>query len=89
MAVRPKLIKERVPTPEVPVEERVKSFVEVNLGYDFASALKEAERCIQCPPEYAPPCIKGCPVHINIPGFIKASGRSRTIRTRRSRTPSG
>ncbi|MCO6041675.1 NADPH-dependent glutamate synthase [Thermococcus alcaliphilus] len=68
---RPKLIKERVPTPEVPVEERVKSFVEVNLGYDFASAVKEAERCIQCPPEYAP-CIKGCPVHINIPGFIKA-----------------
>ncbi|WP_258083732.1 NADPH-dependent glutamate synthase [Thermococcus thermotolerans] len=71
MAVKPKLIKERIPTPEVPVEERVKSFVEVNLGYDFASALKEAERCIQCPPEYAP-CIKGCPVHINIPGFLKA-----------------
>ncbi|ANF22168.1 NADPH-dependent glutamate synthase [Thermococcus piezophilus] len=68
---KPKLIKERVPTPEVPVEERVRSFVEVNLGYDFASALKEAERCIQCPPEYAP-CIKGCPVHINIPGFIRA-----------------
>ncbi|NJE46800.1 NADPH-dependent glutamate synthase [Thermococcus sp. GR7] len=68
---KPKLIKERVPTPEVPVEDRVRSFVEVNLGYDFASALKEAERCIQCPPEYAP-CIKGCPVHINIPGFIRA-----------------
>ncbi|HHI01344.1 MAG TPA: NADPH-dependent glutamate synthase, partial [Thermococcus litoralis] len=66
---KPKIIKERVPTPEVPVEERVKSFVEVNLGYDFASAVKEAERCIQCPPEYAS-CIKGCPVHINIPGFI-------------------
>jgi len=65
------LIKERVSTPEVPVEERTKSFVEVNLGYNFASAIKEAERCIQCPPEYAP-CIKGCPVHINIPGFIKA-----------------
>ncbi|AMQ18904.1 NADPH-dependent glutamate synthase [Thermococcus peptonophilus] len=66
---RPKLIKERVPTPEIPVGERVKSFVEVNLGYDFASAVKEAERCLQCPVEYAP-CIKGCPVHINIPGFI-------------------
>ncbi|WP_010480173.1 NADPH-dependent glutamate synthase [Thermococcus zilligii] len=69
MAVKRKIIKERVPTPERPVEERVKSFVEVNLGYDFASAVKEAERCLQCPPEYAP-CIKGCPVHINIPGFI-------------------
>ncbi|MCA6214246.1 NADPH-dependent glutamate synthase [Thermococcus sp. 101 C5] len=65
----PKLIKERVPTPEVPVEERIKSFVEVNLGYDFVSAVKEAERCLQCNPA---PCIQGCPVHINIPGFIKA-----------------
>ena len=65
----PKLIKERVPTPERPVEERVKSFVEVNLGYTFELAKQEAERCLQCPVEYAP-CIKGCPVHINIPAFI-------------------
>jgi len=64
-----KLIKERVPTPERPVEERVKTFQEVNLGYTFELAQKEAERCIQCPPNYAP-CIKGCPVHINIPAFI-------------------
>ncbi len=65
----PKLIKERIPTPERPVEERVKSFVEVNLGYTFELAKQEAERCLQCPVEYAP-CIKGCPVHINIPAFI-------------------
>jgi len=64
-----KLIKERVPTPERPVEERVKTFQEVNLGYTFELAQKEAERCLQCPPNYAP-CIKGCPVHINIPAFI-------------------
>ena len=69
MAVKRKIIKERVPTPERPVEERVKSFVEVNLGYTFELAVKEAERCLQCPYDYAP-CIKGCPVHINIPGFI-------------------
>ena len=69
MAVKRKLIKERVPTPEVPVEERIKSFVEVNLGYTFELAVKEAERCLQCPYNYAP-CIKGCPVHIDIPGFI-------------------
>ncbi|ASJ03246.1 dihydropyrimidine dehydrogenase [Thermococcus profundus] len=69
MAVRRKLIKERVPTPERPPEERIKSFVEVNLGYTFELAVKEAERCLQCPYDYAP-CIKGCPVHINIPGFI-------------------
>ena len=65
----PKLIKERVPTPERPPEERIKSFVEVNLGYTFELAKQEAERCLQCPVEYAP-CIKGCPVHINIPAFI-------------------
>ena len=64
-----KLIKERVPTPERPVEERVKTFQEVNLGYTFELAQKEAERCLQCPLDYAP-CIKGCPVHINIPAFI-------------------
>jgi len=65
----PKLIKERVPTPERPVEERIKDFGEVNLGYTFELAVKEAERCLQCPANYAP-CIKGCPVHINIPAFI-------------------
>ncbi|WP_461866809.1 NADPH-dependent glutamate synthase [Thermococcus sp.] len=64
-----KLIKERIPTPERPVEERVKTFQEVNLGYTFELAQKEAERCLQCPLNYAP-CIKGCPVHINIPAFI-------------------
>ncbi|AFK22709.1 NADPH-dependent glutamate synthase [Pyrococcus sp. ST04] len=67
----PKLIKERVPTPERPVEERVRDFGEVNLGYTWELALKEAERCLQCPKEYAP-CIKGCPVNIDIPGFIGA-----------------
>ncbi|ASJ13086.1 NADPH-dependent glutamate synthase [Thermococcus thioreducens] len=69
MAVKRRIIKERVPTPERPPEERVKSFVEVNLGYTFELAVKEAERCLQCPYDYAP-CIKGCPVHIDIPGFI-------------------
>ncbi|WP_297523398.1 NADPH-dependent glutamate synthase [Thermococcus sp.] len=66
---KPKLIKERVPTIERPAEERVHDFNEVNLGYTFELAVKEAERCLQCPAEYAP-CIKGCPVHIDIPGFI-------------------
>ncbi len=67
----PKLIKERVPTPERPPKERARGFGEVNLGYTFELAVKEAERCLQCPADYAP-CIKGCPVHINIPGFIGA-----------------
>ncbi|KPU62517.1 dihydropyrimidine dehydrogenase, partial [Thermococcus sp. EP1] len=62
------IIKERIPTPERPVEERLQGFMEVNLGYTFELALQEAQRCLQCNPA---PCIQGCPVHIDIPGFIK------------------
>ncbi|USG99980.1 NADPH-dependent glutamate synthase [Thermococcus argininiproducens] len=62
-----KIIKERVPTPERPPEERNKDFNEVNLGYTFELAKKEAERCLQCKPA---PCIQGCPVYIDIPAFI-------------------
>ena len=64
-----KIIKERVPTRERAPEDRIKDFEEVNQGYTFELAVKEAERCLQCPYNYAP-CIKGCPVHIDIPGFI-------------------
>ncbi|WP_297071245.1 NADPH-dependent glutamate synthase [Thermococcus sp.] len=65
----PRLIKERILTRERAPEERAKDFGEVNLGYTFELAVREAERCLQCPVEYAP-CIKGCPVNIDIPGFI-------------------
>ena len=64
-----KLIRERVPTAEQDPKKRIHNFDEVNLGYTFELAKKEAERCLQCPPEYAP-CIKGCPVNIDVPGFI-------------------
>jgi glutamate synthase (NADPH/NADH) small chain len=46
---------------------RVRNFSEVACGYEGAEALREAERCLLCPDE---PCIKGCPVGIDIPGFI-------------------
>src|SRR6056297_3490931 len=49
-------------------KERSKNFKEVNLGFDFETAKKEATRCIQCK---KPHCIAGCPVHIDIPAFIK------------------
>jgi glutamate synthase (NADPH/NADH) small chain len=49
--------------------ERKKNFLEVPLGYTEGEAIIEASRCLQCPTH---PCVDGCPVHINIPGFIKA-----------------
>ncbi len=63
------IIKEMVPTNEVPAEERKKNFKEVDLGYTEEQAILEAQRCLQCPTH---PCILGCPVNINIPAFIKA-----------------
>ncbi len=49
-------------------EERVRNFNEVALGFTPELAMEEAARCIQCP---KPQCVKGCPVEIDIPGFIK------------------
>lgn len=49
--------------------ERSHTFEEVALGYNDEEALKEANRCLQC---VNPRCMKGCPVNIEIPKFIKA-----------------
>ncbi|HBY97671.1 MAG TPA: dihydropyrimidine dehydrogenase [Chloroflexi bacterium] len=49
--------------------ERSVDFEEVELGYSREQALVEATRCLQCP---EPLCIQGCPVHNDIPGFIRA-----------------
>ncbi len=50
-------------------EERIKNFDEVPFGYSEEDAVIEAERCLQCK---IPKCVEGCPVNVNIPGFIKA-----------------
>lgn len=60
--------KKRTHIPEQDPKERIKNFDEVALGYDSELAVKEAERCLQCKDS---PCIKGCPVNINIPEFIR------------------
>jgi homotetrameric NADPH-dependent glutamate synthase len=60
---------ERAPMPLQPPEERVRNFKEVALGLDLDGALHEAERCLRCK---KPRCVPGCPVGINIPGFIAA-----------------
>ncbi|MDD4840113.1 MAG: NADPH-dependent glutamate synthase [Clostridia bacterium] len=53
--------------PTQSAEVRANNFKEVALGYDDETALKEANRCLNCKNA---PCIKGCPVGVNIPGFI-------------------
>ena len=58
----------RTPMPEQASEVRVKNFDEVAMGYRLEDALVEAERCLECVDE---PCVRGCPVGIDIPGFIK------------------
>jgi len=58
----------RQPMPELTPEERKNNFAEIPLGYSEETAVLEASRCIQCK---KPLCVEGCPVNIDIPGFIK------------------
>ena len=67
-AKKNKLSIPRQPMPERSPLERVVGFMEVPLGYAADAAVVEAERCLQCKD---PQCVKGCPVGINIPSFIK------------------
>jgi len=64
-----KLNLNRVSMPRQDPKVRAKNFNEVALGYNMKQAREEASRCIQCK---RPPCIEGCPVEIDIPGFIQA-----------------
>lgn len=63
MAINPK--KHEMPTQTATV--RANNFNEVALGYTEEIAIAEANRCLECK---SMPCIKGCPVNVNIPGFI-------------------
>ncbi len=58
----------KVPVREQEAQVRAKNFDEVCLGYNMDEAKCEAERCINCKNAQ---CMKGCPVSINIPGFIE------------------
>lgn len=60
--------KGRVPMPEQDPKERARNFLEVPLGYTPEMAREEASRCLQCK---NPGCVEGCPVGIDIPGFIR------------------
>lgn len=66
----------RVVMPELPASFRVTSLTEeVNQGLSREMAVLEATRCLDCPD---PQCVTGCPVGINIPGFIKNIQRGET-----------
>ncbi len=57
----------RQPMSEQAPEVRAKNFDEVPFGLSQEAAIKEAERCLQCK---KPGCVAGCPVEVDIPGFI-------------------
>ncbi|MBL0171755.1 MAG: NADPH-dependent glutamate synthase [Gemmatimonadaceae bacterium] len=59
---------ERTPMREQDPQWRAKNFEEVACGYTVEEALRESERCLMCPDQ---PCVSGCPVGIDIPGFIQ------------------
>jgi glutamate synthase (NADPH/NADH) small chain len=66
----PRQKKERIPRQPMPVrppEVRNLDFNEVALGFTEELAITEAKRCLQCPKQ---PCIEGCPVAVDITGFI-------------------
>jgi glutamate synthase (NADPH/NADH) small chain len=58
----------KTPVREQDPEVRATNFEEVCLGYNREEAMEEVSRCINCKNAQ---CIKGCPVSINIPGFIE------------------
>lgn len=66
----------RVKMPELDPAYRVTCNDEVNQGLSAEQAVAEATRCLDCPD---PQCVTGCPVGINIPGFIKNIERGEFI----------
>lgn len=58
----------KIPMREQPASERVRNYDEVPYGYSPEEAILEAQRCLMCK---KPKCIAGCPVEIDIPGFIQ------------------
>lgn len=62
------IVPKKTPMPEQPPAERIKNYDEVPYGYTEEQAIAEAQRCLQCA---RPGCMDGCPVNIDIPGFLQ------------------
>ena len=65
---RPNMKAPRTPYNEEVASERARDFRPVDRGYTMADAVAEANRCLDCK---NPHCVEGCPVGIDIPGFIE------------------
>ncbi len=63
-----KIVPKKTPMREQPPKERARNYDEVPYGYSEQEAIQEAQRCLQCK---KPTCVQGCPVEIDIPGFIR------------------
>lgn len=61
-------VKEAIRMHDRPVNQRIGDFFEVDAGLTQEEAIREAERCLQCK---KPLCVKGCPVSIDIPSFVR------------------
>lgn len=68
METKERLAIPRQPMPEQEPRVRARNFDEVPLGFTPETAMTEAQRCLQCKKA---PCVEGCPVQVDIPGFIK------------------
>jgi glutamate synthase (NADPH/NADH) small chain len=67
-----KIVPKKYPMPEQDPKERTHNFDEVPMGQSGETAILEAKRCLQCKPgPNRKLCMDGCPVEIDIPGFIK------------------
>lgn len=64
----PNMSPKKAPMPTQEPNVRNKNFLEVATGYTEEVAVEEATRCLHCKNK---PCVSGCPVHINIPDFIR------------------
>ncbi len=64
----PNMSPKKAPMPSQAPDVRNKNFLEVATGYTEEVAVEEAQRCLHCKTK---PCVSGCPVHIEIPDFIK------------------
>ncbi len=67
MKAKDRMALERQPMPEQEATARRANMLEVALGFDALAAQLESLRCLDCKRK---PCVEGCPVHVDIPGFI-------------------